>query len=300
MAVKQQRDAGPQRLQYSPSGDYPLDLEIFSVANLRRRIGMARLGTTHRYSFHVLVGITRGHCQQMVDFRPVPCESGTLLVLRPGQTHSFGPEEDWDGWMVLFRPEFLPPAPAVIEPNLLVALARLPEQLRLDEDELRTATAAIGQMREDAGIEAPPKEVHALLRHQLSALLLRLGLFHRRQAAQVGASASARDLQRFKNFRQLVEKNYPRWHQVAEYARHLGCAEKSLTRATLAAAGMTAKAFIAARINLEAKRLLAHTELSVTRIAETLGFDEATNFIKFFKRDTGCTPAAFRRLQGAA
>jgi len=49
------------------------------------------------------------------------------------------------------------------------------------------------------------------------------------------------------------------------------------------------------RVTCHASRL-NHT----TRIAETLGFDEATNFIKFFKRDTGCTPAAFRRLQGAA
>lgn len=62
---------------------------------------------------------------------------------------------------------------------------------------------------------------------------------------------------------------------------------------------MTAKAIIAARINLEAKRLLVHTSLPVGTIAEQLGFDEPTNFGKFFKREAGCTPAAFRRAQGA-
>ena len=62
---------------------------------------------------------------------------------------------------------------------------------------------------------------------------------------------------------------------------------------------MNAKAFIASRISLEAKRLLVHTDLSVTLIAESLGFEEATNFIKFFKREAGCTPAEFRREQDA-
>jgi len=63
----------------------------------------------------------------------------------------------------------------------------------------------------------------------------------------------------------------------------------------MAAMGMTAKAFIAAPINLEAKRLLAHTDLLVAIIAEKLGFEEATNFSKFFKREVACTPAQFRR-----
>ena len=92
-----------------------------------------------------------------------------------------------------------------------------------------------------------------------------------------------------------MEKHFAKWHQVADYAQQLGCLEKSLTRAAMAAVGMSAKAFISSRINLEAKRLLVHTGLPVAVIAENLGFDEATNFIKFFKREVGFTPAEFRR-----
>jgi AraC-like DNA-binding protein len=298
MSGKQKRRAEIQRLDYRPSGTYRLDLEIFSVSDLRRRVGKEQLRSTHRYAFHVLVCITQGTCTHLVDFKPIRCEPGSLLALRPGQAHNFGLEEGWDGWMILFRPELLLPSPAVApDLNLVVGLERLPEHLPLHDNELRSVTDAIAQMREDAGIDAPPKDVHALLRYQLSALLLRLSIFHDRQEARVGASA--RVLQRFKNFQQLVEKNFAKWHQVAEYAEQLGCTAKSLTRATREAAGMNAKAFITSRINLEAKRLLAHTDVSVTLIAESLGFEEVTNFIKFFKRDTGCTPAEFRRRQAA-
>lgn len=103
------------------------------------------------------------------------------------------------------------------------------------------------------------------------------------------------ELNRFKRFEQLVDQQFAQSHQVAEYARQLGYTEKSLTRATLSVMDMTAKSFITTRINLEAKRLLAHTDLPINAIAVKLGFEEATNFVKFFKREVRCTPTEFRR-----
>jgi AraC-like DNA-binding protein len=70
---------------------------------------------------------------------------------------------------------------------------------------------------------------------------------------------------------------------------------KSLTRATLDVTGLTAKTFIASRITLEAKRLLVLTALPTTVIADRIGFDEASNFVKFFRREVGCSPGEFRR-----
>ena len=43
---------------------------------------------------------------------------------------------------------------------------------------------------------------------------------------------------------------------------------------------MTARRVIAERIVLEAKRLLAHSQLPVASISNQLGFDEANNFVK--------------------
>jgi AraC-like DNA-binding protein len=291
-------NADIQRLDYLPVAPYRLDLEIFSVSNLRRRERKEKVRATYRYAFHMLLCVTHGTCTQMVDFKPVPCEPGALLTVRPGQAHSFGHDEDWDGWMILFRPELLlaTSAPAS-DLKVAVDLERLPEHLRLGDHELRSVTEAIARMREDAMIDAPPEKMNALLRYQLYALLSRLSIFHGRQEAH--DALSSRALQRFKRFQQLVDQCYSKWQQVADYAEQLGCTEKSLTRATTLAVEMSAKAFIASRINLEAKRLLVHTNLPINLVAQKLGFDEATNFSKFFKRETGCTPAEFRRRQMA-
>jgi AraC-like DNA-binding protein len=47
-------------------------------------------------------------------------------------------------------------------------------------------------------------------------------------------------------------------------------------------------------VALEAKRLLVHTALPIAVIANRLGFDEPTNFVKFFRREVRQSPGAFR------
>lgn len=285
-----------QRLRYRPEATYQLDLEAYTAADLRQRGSKEKVRTTHRYEFHMLVCVTHGACTQVVDFKPIPCAPGSLLYLRPGQAHNFGPDEHWDGWIVLSRSEFvLPASTAPHNLKLAIDLERLPEHIVLNANELRTVAGSIEQMREDTQLEAPHDDVNALLRHEFHALLTRLSILQGREQAQEPVISPA--LQRSKRFQQLVEKRFAQWHQVADYASQLGYSEKSLARAVAASMGMSAKGFIAARIVLEAKRLLVHTDLPVATIAEKLGFHEATNFSKFFRREADATPAEFRRRQ---
>jgi len=198
--------------------------------------------------------------------------------------------------MILFRPEFLLSSPtAVSDLQLVTGLGSLQEHMSLSESHLQIVTKTIAQMEIDGQLYASAADVNALLRYQLYALLLRLSISQETQEPQ--SSSAPRSLRRFRQFQQLVESKFTKWHQVATYARALGCSEKSLTRATSEVAGLNAKALIAARISLEAKRLLAHTALSVSSIGESLGYYETTNYIKFFKREVGCTPTEFRRRQ---
>jgi AraC-like DNA-binding protein len=297
MAIATGKQAGEiERRSYHPPAPYKLDVEIFSMSDLRRRVSDDHLRRAHRIDFHMLMCVTRGECTHTVDFKPILCRPGSLLVLQPSQVEQFDVERIWDAWLVLFRPEFLfmPLTPGTVSDlNPVAVLASLPEHLPLQEHEYRLVRSVASQMHEDSKADTPAAEVHALIRHQLWALLLRLNMVHRQQETHLNKSPA--ELHRFKRFQQLVEQRYAKWHQVADYARALGCTEKSLTRATVTAAGITAKAFIASRINLEAKRLLVHTSLSVTSIGDSVGFDDPSNFVKFFKRDAGCTPWEFRR-----
>jgi len=287
-----------ESLSYRPAVPYQYNLEIFRVSDLKRRTREEKMRVTYRYEFHMLICVTHGRCVQWVDFEPISCNPGALLALRPGYAHNFGCDENWDGWIVLFRPEFLLPT---LYPSSDLKPAfdfeRLPNFLNLDSDELRRAVDSIVQMREDSLIDAPSEDVHTLLRYQLYVLVTWLGVIHDRR--QVHDMLPSHTLLRFMHFQKLIEEHFAEWSQVSKYAIRLGCTERSLTRATTAAVGMSAKAFISARINLEAKRLLVHTDFPIGVIAEKLGFEEATHFSKFFKRETGCTPTEFRERQVA-
>src|SRR6478672_6676789 len=85
------------RLDYRPPGSNPLDLEIFSVSDLRRRVGKEFFQATHRYGFHMLLCVARGECTHLVDFEPVACKPGSLLAIQPAQAHRFGSDQQWDG-----------------------------------------------------------------------------------------------------------------------------------------------------------------------------------------------------------
>ena len=281
------------QIEYRPRGR-ALDIEVFLFSDLRRRVSRAELLALYHYSFHTLICVTEGEVTQLVDFQPVACSAGSLLVLRPGQVHSFGSDEAWDGWMVLFRADFLP-SETQTTADLLPALGldRLPDHLSLSKGDFEAVSDVIARMRLDTESDAAPKDVHALLRYQLSALLVRLTILQDQHVRSTVERTPG--VQRFARFRRLIEQNYAGWHQVSDYTAALACTEKSLTRAALESTGQSAKSVIKARIALEAKRLLAHTDRPIFLIAEGLGFEEATNFAKFFKRETGSTPIHFRQ-----
>lgn len=68
---------------------------------------------------------------------------------------------------------------------------------------------------------------------------------------------------------------------------------RTLSRATHETAGRGAKQFIDDRVVLEAKRLLAHTDMTATECARRTGFDDPANFSKFFRAHVGVAPGAF-------
>lgn len=74
----------------------------------------------------------------------------------------------------------------------------------------------------------------------------------------------------------------------------MNVSEKRLNQATTKTMGKSPKTIIDERVLLEAKRLLIHTTLSVKEIGYNLGFEEPTNFIKYFRKHTQKTPIVFR------
>ena len=81
---------------------------------------------------------------------------------------------------------------------------------------------------------------------------------------------------------------------VSDYAEALGLSRNYLNRQVKASTGSSAGEWIDhARIN-RAKRLLRETQLPIIDIAVSVGLEDQSYFSRFFKRQTGQTPSAFR------
>ena len=130
-----------------------------------------------------------------------------------------------------------------------------------------------------------------ILQHLLQTLLLRV---LRLSSATESQSVYGSYLRTFWRFTKLVDGHFSETRTVMDYARMLGCSEKTLNRACLACRGTAPKDLISHRVALEAKRLLAHTDNPIDRIAQAVGFSETTNFVKFFRCRELMAPTEFR------
>jgi AraC family transcriptional activator of pobA len=102
-----------------------------------------------------------------------------------------------------------------------------------------------------------------------------------------------------RRFRELVERRFRQQPTVAALAAELGITPTQLNRVCRQVLGHPALAVLQARICLEAQRELAYTTLSVKQIAFDLGFSDAGYFTRFFQRETGQAPSAWRRAAAA-
>lgn len=99
----------------------------------------------------------------------------------------------------------------------------------------------------------------------------------------------------FQKFVFLVDTHFKEHHQVKFYAELLYKAPKSLTNQFALLDLPMPKKIIDERIMLEAKNLLLNTSLSFSEITFMLGFEELSQFSRFFKTKSGISPSAFRQ-----
>ncbi|MGA4507446.1 helix-turn-helix domain-containing protein [Propionibacteriaceae bacterium G1746] len=285
--MKNGQDVIPEVRYTPPVGGAPA-VEVLSISELHRRMqAHAPSLRAERPDFHLLLTVDDGVIWHMVDFQDYALADGAWLWVRPGQVQRFGDLSGASGYVVLFSADVLSPATA--------AEAALDDPLGgalwvPDTDAGVVHQALAHLVTEFKSTDAPTPVRAAILHHLLTVLLLRLA----NQSALVGTHREE-PADTFRRFRAAVEAGFAEHRDVTYYSRRLGYAPRTLTRATIDAAGVGAKEFIDRRVILEAKRLLAHTDDPAAVIAARLGFPDASNFVKYFALRAGATPTAFRQ-----
>ncbi|MGW4499645.1 helix-turn-helix transcriptional regulator [Micromonospora sp. NPDC004336] len=255
----------------------PAEIDTLTLGDLASDPGWRRPVLLDR---DLLVLTTGGHGTAELDFRSLPCRPGTLLRVRAGQVlRCAGPH--LDATVVRWAADALR--------GLDVDQDAVPARLQLAGEDEDAVINEVSQLAVDCQRHHGVPAARNLLRHQLAVLLLRLSLVPDGSRPAPRAEAAT-----FHRLCHEVERGYQHTRRVEDYAARLGCSVRTLTRACLAVTGRSAKQVVDERVALQASRLLAATDEPIAQIGRRLGFSEPTNFGRFFTREVGMSPGAFR------
>ncbi|MFG3510089.1 AraC family transcriptional regulator [Streptomyces sp. NPDC047821] len=250
---------------------------------------MSRASFPHRHTFYEIVHVTSGTGTHVLDLARWELRPPHLCVIAPGQVHHWENAEGLDGSVVLFTEDFLLDHPG--DRDLLRGFTERPWLTLNQHDHDRTGRL-IADLHEEYRRGAPGFE--SVLRALLHVLVVRTARLPA-PAAPVAAPGTTRPGAVADAFGRLLGRTDPDLWSVRACADRIGVTTGYLTEAVKAATGRTPGQLVREARAHEAKRLLAHTELTVRQVAARVGFADPAYFCRFFRRETGVSPGAFRR-----
>lgn len=250
----------------------------------------------HRLHFHALILFTQGQGTHGVDLIEYSVKAGTLVHICANQIHHFGHTQKLEAFMVVFLPAALPT-------NLLGLSTSISSPLSWST--IQYIWPSVTSLK--------PNQAEILQQHialletyqttdsiqQAAAQYLLWSVIAFASQAAVESVKHYQDTTidpRFLEFVELLEQSFESCRNVKWYAQQLNCSARTLYRVCVAAAGKSPKAIANERVVVEAQRRLLFSKTTVKEVGYSLGFEETTNFVKFFRNLVGQNPDDFRKV----
>jgi len=279
-------------LQLDFKEDIALGLEFIPIDDYYART-QKNLRIPHRASFYLIFWFKTGTPVHTVDFHPIAPPPDSFLFVRKDAVQFFDQQNKFQSSTVLFTDTFF--CENESDHRFLQSSPLFNDFTGNQGPQLVTLT---NELR-DVWHNMQAEEAHqadlfhsALLRKYLHTFMLLAEREHLKQDKNPKMQGANFEL--FLGFKNLLEEHFRIEKGISFYTEKLFISPKVLTNITQLMLGKTPKQLIDERVVLEAKRLLVHSYNPIKTIGLYLGFDEPTNFNKFFKKHLGQTPAAFR------
>jgi AraC family transcriptional activator of pobA len=265
--------------------DAAAPVQVLAMENARLGADGQGPRAPHRHDYHELFWARTGTGRHLVDGRPLPLRAGTVTIVGKGQVHVLERARDFSGAVVRFNDE-------AVQTSAWLVGARDARVIVVPPAEADRLTGAIEALA--AETRRPRDGASAQLQlHLLATILLWIERWYDAARTQRREADDA-EVQLYRRFTQVLERDYARHHDAAHYAEALAVPAAALSRALAQVTGRGTKELVTERVMLEAARLLRFTDLTVGEIAFRTGFRDPLYFSRAFKRHYGEPPAAFR------
>jgi len=243
----------------------------------------------HKHDFYLLLLFTKGHGTHYVDFNSYPIKPGTVFMLSPGQVHSWKLSDDIDGYVFFHSKTFYDEGYTNEKitnypffnsinnaPFVTIKKTNLPPIEKLFQEILQEY-----------------KQPNLLQLNKLHALVNILYIELARVYITGEKVENPKYLHAIKKLDNLIDINFKEIKFPTEYASLMNITERHLNRITKTCLNKTPTELISDRVILEAKRMLIHSNHTVSEVAEELGYFDASYFSRLFKKKCGKTPVQF-------
>ncbi|GAA5224716.1 AraC family transcriptional regulator [Membranihabitans marinus] len=243
----------------------------------------------HRLSFFALIIVNKGKGSHQIDLVDYSIEKGSVLKIAKGQVHAFEKNPKYEGYMIIFTEAFIL---NYFTPSSIQQISHLYNY------HLSTPIEN-GEKLNDDFIEQLIQEFkikNTFGQKNIIAAILALYLLKLERNSENNQlnDENSKYYNLFIQFKNLVELHYSNTRTVKDYANMMFISTKHLNQVVKEYTLNTAKAFIDNYVIMETKRAIVSTDKSLKEIAYEIGFEEVTNFTKFFKNITGISPKEFR------
>ena len=243
----------------------------------------------HRHNFFFILAIRKGSGRHEIDFTPYKVIENSVFFLRPGQVHQLELKAGSIGYLLEFDNEFYPPKEHSSARRLRKASNK--NHCILEIGRFNKVYNTLAYMFEEFTAREPG--YNEIIQSNLDILCIEYARQSANPAVATTASLSYTQ-ERFEDFLELLQKHITTHKQVAEYLGLMHLSAYQLNGITKSSVGKSASELIIDQVILEAKRYLLATPNQVKDVAELLGYEDVSYFIRFFKKHTGYSPEAFR------
>ncbi|CAM1357445.1 AraC family transcriptional regulator [Tenacibaculum halocynthiae] len=243
--------------------------------------------------FYMIVLVQQDSGKHTIDFTDYDYQKGTLLTIRKDQIHKFHVNENVKGNLLLFTDNFLVTYLEEIENQKTIQLFNEllgNPKIQLTEKELNDINEIILKIQNEY-LSISDSYSLSIIRSLLHILITQL---YRIKSKNNQIVKNKKYLNDFILLQKLVEKSVIKHSKVNYYAQEMAISTKTLNTITKSIVNQSAKKFIDNIYIKQIKRLLLNTEYPIKKVAYLSGFEESTNFYKYFKRKTNLSPDLFR------
>lgn len=247
----------------------------------------------HKISFFVIVIITHGEGQHNINYKDYSFKKGTIFTLRKDSTHKFY-KTNAKGKFLVFTEEFIIRHSDKMETLKLFQLFNEmlgSSKLQLNDRDFDGIENLLQQIAQEY-LEINDQHSIEIIRNLTQVLIHKL--FRIKSKRDHNLNSDEKYHLKFRTLQELVEKECFESKKVTYYAHKMGVTSRTLNNITQSIIGKPVKSFIDDIVILQIKRLIINSQLSFTEIAYQAGFDDPTNFFKYFRKKTGFSPKQFK------